>query len=163
MQQFVEREILVHVVDIMRVSALPMLPSLPSKKIRVYYLYHNSPFIEKNPLKIRSHPATGFVLPMASAFDNMIQLQLEEKGWETSKLFRTNYMRQLVETEILAFCWYYGGFCSPNVTMLAKRQNQSLLFLTQFSFKLHMRLQNEWNRYLQIRGGGMQSKIRGAS
>ena len=80
MQQFVEREILVHVVDIMRVSALPMLPSLPSKKIRVYYLYHNSPFIEKKPLKIRSHLATGFVLPMASAFDNVIQLQLEEKG-----------------------------------------------------------------------------------
>ena len=36
--------------------------------------------IEKKPLKIRSHLATGFVLPMASAFDNMIQLQLEEKG-----------------------------------------------------------------------------------
>ena len=51
MQQFVEREILVHVVDIMKVSALRMLPSLPSKKIRVYYLYHNSSFIEKTLLK----------------------------------------------------------------------------------------------------------------
>ena len=83
-----EREILVHVVDIMMDFLLSLCYQACQERKSEFIIFNIKALLLKN-LKIRSHLTTGFVLLMASAFDNMIRLNHKKKDnrQATNKLY----------------------------------------------------------------------------